>query len=308
MQAMTPGLDFMIQPKEYVLLNSTDEEIIMQHHGETRRIPPRNKVVKPHKKYTDVPHSMQDAQGRYIPGTLIIADIVAEGPMGGTQIVWQAAQAIKERLGIDTQTGTYTAAMALRGLSVVPPDADMELIRKIDADGIARWKKFRIRQAAALVANYDARNEKRKATGLGALAPDVQYLRAEAALNQLRSEEAKRLKDEFTKITQVELAPEPDNEMFEDPEPEQLPEIVQEVHGEPQVIVPAQDVGPAPRTVDSLSALEKLDLLKADPKAMKILKVQYNLRRRAVARKRTDPKSRSKYKELPVPAEEPANA
>jgi len=296
MQAETPGLDFMIQPKEYILLNSTDEEIIMEHHGETRRIPPRNKVVRANPKYSDVPKSMQDPQGRYIPGTLVVSDIVASNEMGGNSVVWSAAEAIKIRLGIDTNTGTYTSIMALRGLSVVPPDASIELIRKIDADGIKRWKKFRIRQAAALIAAYDARNEKRKAHDLPAIAPDEKYLRAEAALAHLRSEEAKRLKDEFTKIVQVELAPESDHAMYEDPEAGMSTLDVPDDNTpepEPAVVPPLTvDQLPKPRTIDTLSAMEKLQLLEEDPKAVKALKAKYNIRKRAYAKRKVGEKKK----------------
>jgi hypothetical protein len=288
MRAVTPGLDFMIQPKEYILLNSTDMEIILQHHGETRRIPPRNKVIKKHKKYSDVPCSMKDAKGRYIPGTLVIGDIVADAPMGGKEIVWQAAEAIKERLGIDTNTGTYTSAMALRGLSVVPPDADMELIKKIDADGVARWKQFRIREAAATIATYDDRNEKRRALGGSALPPDEKYLRAEAALKHLRSEEAARLIEEFSKISQVELAPEEENEMFEDPDPLPESEALREVADElapPVVDAPTPEEIPQPPNIHEMSALDKIKALEDDPKAMKAFKVKYNIRKRSYARK-----------------------
>jgi hypothetical protein len=300
MQSVTPGLEFMVQPKEYILLNSTDEEIILQHHGETRRIPPRNKVVKKHHKYPDVPCSMRDAQGRYIPGTLTLSDIVIPNSLGGAEVVWNAAEAIKERLGIDINTGTYTSALALRGVSVVPPDASIELIRRIDADGIERWKKFRIRQAAALVATYDSRNEKRKAEGLSPLAPDEKYMRAEAALNQLRAEEAIRLKEEFTKITQIELAPEPDNEMFEDPEVGTSVLLTSEVQEAPPASVDdtpipvaeaaaeltGEPTPPALRTVDSLSAMEKLQLLEDDPKAIRALRIKYNVRKRSYAKRK----------------------
>jgi len=282
------GLEFFVTPKEYVLLNSTTEAVKLEDAGECFWIPPRSKIVRQHPKsasdpqYREVPHSMIGPEGRLIPGTLIIRDKIEKDISGAEYVKFNAALAIKTRLGIDPETGTYTGPLAMRGISVVPPKADLETIRKIDREGISRWKRWQYRDAMAMVCAHDSKNAKRKAAGMEPQPKDDKLMRAEILLKQLEEEERARLEKEFTEISQVpagledteySLFSEPD---FREKEVDLAPPVEETPAPEPEKVMVA-----SPKVEKgNLIPEELVSLLESNPKAMKLLRSKYNIRKR----------------------------
>lgn len=172
--------DFVEIPKEYVLVNPTDEAIEFGYGGETRTVPPTNKVTKPHAKFDDVPHSAKDEDGEFIPGTLLLKDLY--GPhsfaLGGEEKVWDAAQAIRHCLGIDVKTGVATGKYAERGLTVAPRVYTRAIIEQLKAAGRIRYNDWRVQAARAVVEAHDARNFALQKAGMPSLPGDESYRKA----------------------------------------------------------------------------------------------------------------------------------
>lgn len=166
--------DFIETPKEYILINPTDESIEFMYGGETRIVPAYNKVTLPHPKFADVPHSAVDETGAFIPGTLLLKDIfgpVSEA-LGGAERIWNAAEAIKHALGIDVKTGAASGGYALRGLTVGPRVYTKAVIDKLKAVGRERYQVWRLKEAEDTVAAFDSKNKARALVGMAQLPPD----------------------------------------------------------------------------------------------------------------------------------------
>lgn len=203
-------MEFLAPVQEYVLLNAGDEWIEIGFDGETRKIPPITEVVLPHPMYPDVPHSAKDADGNFIPGTLVLSDIVDARPEGDLHGVhgtsWSAAAAIKHCLQIDVRTGMTSGAFSEKGLSVLPVNPSPELVATAVKEGRARYKKWMITVSERIVLEQDSRNEARKRAGLPEIGGDSQYLRAAMLLKAHRDQ----IQKEVEAI--VESAPVPKEE------------------------------------------------------------------------------------------------
>jgi len=172
--------EFLEIPKEYVLVNPTDENIEFSYDGETRTVPAHNVVVKRHAKYDDVPCSAFDENGEQIPGTLLLKDIysVTDTALGGKEREWNAADAIKHTLGIDPKTGSATGKYASRGLTVAPRKYNRAVIEKLKQDRRAIFEQWRLKEANDIIQAHDGKNAIRQNLGMMQMPGDEAYRKA----------------------------------------------------------------------------------------------------------------------------------
>lgn len=178
---------FIQKPQEFVLLNSTNSDIYFEWHAEKIVVPAADRICPKHPKYVagdqnyaDVRHSAMTKDGKYIPGTLVVRDRIRDGEFGARIVEWSAAEAIQTKLGIDTETGEYTGAYALRGLSLLPEDLDDEAVAEIAAEGRLRWEEWEVRTASEIVQEENIRQDSYKKAGKTATpaAPHVEQAAA----------------------------------------------------------------------------------------------------------------------------------
>lgn len=264
------ALKYLTPVREFTLHNATDEWVVIMYAGETRNIPPANKVVKPHDRYEDVCHSARDEDGDYIPGTLVLRDSYEHREnsaafVDGT-MHWSAASAIKHCLGIDVSTGEASSAYARKGISVLPEKPSKELVAKVRAEGQARYLDWKVEEARAIISAYEERTLAHQRLGMTSPPPGRDYDKAVGLLKLAQSRDQANLEEVFGKAETTQEAPEALES--EDEIAERLAALITQRLG---------SVGGQP--VDRESKEAQAESLLQDPEFMKILKKQYKVRK-----------------------------
>jgi hypothetical protein len=183
----TEGLEFT--PRQYMILNSTDEPIQMAYDGETFTVPAGYDVVPQDSDHPSAPYSGKDSEGRYIPGSLILSDIHEQRwvtDAGVRPAVWSAMDAIKHCLGIDMKTREANSEYAKKGVSVISTGASPEDVARVRAQGEARYRTWQITWARATVNGYQERAAKWRSIGLQPEPPGPEYDKAVYVMEQAR--------------------------------------------------------------------------------------------------------------------------
>lgn len=178
-------ISLVAEPRKYVLHNASAGTIELQYEGETRWIPPYNVVVA---------GSAVSEEGKPIPGTLTIADIILSSGVGGEVFHWNAANAVKHWLGVDDSGKLATSLYAKRGLSLLPANPSKSQVAAVNKDGATRAKTFVLAAARQEVAAYDQLNFARRAQGASPLPPTEGYEQAIAVLTAYSKEAEERAK------------------------------------------------------------------------------------------------------------------
>lgn len=188
MKIEVPGL--FTPQREFILHNATDDPIILAYDGDSKEVPPFDKVVLPHPKYPDVSCSARDADGDFIPGTLVIRDVVEnrhanadDGITNARGDRWDAAAAIRHCLGIDPTTREANSMWYKRGISLLPANPTKDVVRQVASEGRARFEEFRLANDRETVNGYHERASKHRALGLHPQPPPAEFYAAEARLN-----------------------------------------------------------------------------------------------------------------------------
>ncbi len=172
-------------PPGFTVHNATDEAITVTYDAETMTIPAIGDVIYPAENAPDVFFSAKDADGDWIPGTLVIRN--KEGfrcqPFGDRP-VWLAATAIKHCLGIDVKTGEAHGPFFKRGLSVMPANPTKEMIHEIRAAGLDRYDIWRVQWAKETVEAYSQRANKWRSLNLTPEPPPIEFDIAQAVLER----------------------------------------------------------------------------------------------------------------------------
>ena len=174
---------FFDEPNAWTLHNATTEWVVLNWHGESRRVPPRGEVVAPIPHAPDACASARDEDGQLIPGTLVIKDVRKGNLGGGSELIWDARNAIRAVLGFDVKTGRYLGATGLKGVSVLPEHPTKEQVAEVDAAGRERWRKWKIKDALATVQKYEAKNAALARIGLQPRETSRDYLEAKAIVD-----------------------------------------------------------------------------------------------------------------------------
>jgi len=182
-----PSLMGMLQlPREFLVLNPTDESIACGYDGENFVVPACDEVLHPDPKNPDVPHSGFSSLGQLIPGTLVVKDKIGPRAMcdGGRGDGWSAAQALTHCLGLDPKTGTSTGPYAKKGLSLLPMNPDPQLVEATRSAGRERYDIFMLAWAREHVNGYNERQAKHRSLGLYPEPLPQSYERAKALLEK----------------------------------------------------------------------------------------------------------------------------
>jgi len=247
---------FLAPVREFCLHNATDEPILIMYSGETRIIPAKDQIAYPHPKFEDVCYSAKDMDGDWIPGTLVLRDMVQMYMNGQEGQVWSAANAIKHALDIDIKSGLASGKYAERGVSLLPPSPSKELVHKLAADGRRRYEAWRIKTAKEVAEAYEGRIAALKAAGHNPIPLGPDYDRARAIIDASRDVEKAR-------YTPVPFTPQP----VED-EPVDEDDLARVFAAKLSKMV-----GP---TVNKAALVEQVI---NDPETMKLLKAKYKVRK-----------------------------
>lgn len=215
-------------PPGFTVHNATDEAITVMYDGETMTIPSIGEVIYPSPTAPDMFFSAKDANGEYIPGTLVIRNKEGERCLPfGTRPAWTAAAAIKHCLGIDVMTGDAHGPYYKRGLSVMPTNPSVEAVAQIRAAGIARYEIWRVTWAKDVVEQYTQRAAKWRALNLTPEAPPIEFDIAQAVLQK----EQMRRKSEVAKKFGKEIS---DKVVAENQAPYTKDEVLAELLSDPE--------------------------------------------------------------------------
>ena len=265
--SVTPeALRFLTPVREFTLHNSTDEAISFMYDGETRVVPSSKDIVYPHPKFADVCHSAQDEDGDYIPGTIVLKDVIAEkefGQYGETDMVWSASNAIKHCLEIDVSSGIASGSYAKRGLSLLPPNPSKELVKEVAEYGRDRYFDWKVAEAKSIVESYDEKTQARQRVGMNAVPPGRDYDKALVVLNRAKAKDDALLEKSFASAPKAPVVVEDKDDEISD---DALATLIAE-----KVAAISKSVG-----VDKAALVEAVT---SDPEAMRILKQSHKVRK-----------------------------
>lgn len=169
--------------KEYVLINVGPRTVSIQYGGETVWVPPgarghskveRDDSTRPRKLVS----YKNPANGKYVPGTLVIKDIVKVNPVfGSREVIWDAAEFIMERIGENCERD-----YGRRGISWAPVDASMEDLAKSMEEAFPRWYQSEIRDAKTVLAEESERLRVSQMRNMPATPPSDDVVRAREIL------------------------------------------------------------------------------------------------------------------------------
>lgn len=264
------ALRYLTPVREFTLLNSTDEPIVLQFDGETRVLPPVDVIIKPHPQYDDVCCSALDEDGDYIPGTLVLKDVYEDRAFGAFmdgKMHWSAASAIKHCLEIDVATGEANGKYAKKGVSVLPPNPSKALVAKINSEGQDRYLEWKVQEARDIVETYGAQQAAFQKVGMAAPPPGRDYERALKILKLTGAKESSRLEEIF----KDKLAPE---------EAAQAKETQEEVAGLSELIARKvqEALGRAGQDPVAPESVDLVEAVKNDPEALR--KIEHIIRMR----------------------------
>src|SRR5262245_9884846 len=194
-------IQFVMPPREFVLLNCTGEPIECGFDGQKLTVPKNDVAVKPvelpsngHKIHGVIPRftSAPDADGELIPGSLLIYDIVEDNGLGGEEMIWSAGNAIRHVLGVSYKADKATSLYAQRGLSLLPVRPTKGQVDIVRAGGQLRSEDWQYETSRQVVATYEAREAMRKGLGLDPLPFPREFHAARAilAVHEKREEAA----------------------------------------------------------------------------------------------------------------------
>lgn len=178
--------------KEYVLINVGARTVAIHYGGETVWVPPgargvaqveRENPASPHKRSS----YRNPTNGKYVPGTIVVKDIVkVNQQFGSREVIWDAAEFITERIGENCEK-----EYGKRGISWAPADATMEDLAQAMREAHPRWLAAEIRDAKTVLAEENERLRVAQMRNAPATPPSDEVLRAKAIL-ELEAERNKK--------------------------------------------------------------------------------------------------------------------
>lgn len=259
--------------REFILHNPGIEPIEMCFGGETRVVPPANVVEEPDPNRKHKAYSGKDADGDWIPGTIVFKDIYEYDELSqGDRLLWDAWWAVKSLLGVDPNTQEATGPYALRGVSLIHPGATKEEIKEIAAAGRLRYEDFKVGAARAMVATHEEDNKRRAKFGQPEVPGDAAYEEALLILAGARNRQKQKLDAVLGNKTQVLEAPE--NAGFFAPGPSVVePQVDEDAFNE--FVKEAVAEAAAKTNVADRHAF--VDKFLSDPENMKILRSRFKM-------------------------------
>lgn len=181
---MNPFAHLFTQVREFLVLNGSDEPVKLIYDAEEFTIPANDDVIVADPAKPSKPHSGKNSLGEYIPGTLLVKDIIDErgcpdditGNSRGR--FWDAGLCLAHCLGLDPHTLETKSKTAAKGIMLLPNNPDPELVRQSREDCRMRWAKFRSTWAAETINFYQTKANQHRANGSHPGMPDPDYYKA----------------------------------------------------------------------------------------------------------------------------------
>jgi hypothetical protein len=180
---------FMVPPKDFIVINPSEEWQCIVSSPVEFVVPPRNVSVTAETHQGTDNLSAVDHDGDTVPGTLVVGDVRDEG-----RLVWNAAEGLRAALGINAN-GEYATGLGLRGLAVLPAGATREEIEEVRAQGIERLNAASVESARATVAAHDEKNDIRRRLNMPLLPGDDTYVKASLLLGKLTASHASEIEE-----------------------------------------------------------------------------------------------------------------
>jgi hypothetical protein len=190
--------------KEYVLVNVGPRPVAIGYGGNTVWVPPgarghaqieREDAARPHK----LASHKNPANGKYIPGTIVIRDIVkVDKVFGSREVIWDAAEFIMERIGENCEK-----EYGKRGIAWALPTATMEDLAEIMREAYPRWYASEIKDAKSVLAEEESRLKVASMRNIPATAPSDDVIRARAIL-AMEAERTKKSVADLMKGFQID--------------------------------------------------------------------------------------------------------
>lgn len=202
--------DLFSPPREFAIYNPSEAPVEFGYDGEQRTIPGRDTVIQPDPRDPLRCHSCIDTDGRLVPGTLVLRDVFSPKGLadGGRTEMWSAAAAIRERLGLNPNTGAGSGSYHEKGISLISTRPSPDEVASVKADANARHEQFLIKWAAHLQEDIATRGQAHKAVGMNYVMTPTQHMELAKAEAILKVAEQK-YRDEALKS--VGLVPENDS-------------------------------------------------------------------------------------------------
>lgn len=174
---------FISKPEEYGLYNPSPEAVSLKWSGRSITLPGclEQSLVPCHFD-----------TGEEIPGSYLVRDCYQAGvdgliPKVGSAFNWRAAEAIRNLLGIDVETGIAHSTKAARGISFIPAILDKATMEAVIADSRTRWASHEVKWAENEIRTYQSAQELAQRAGTTAPAPDSGYHKAQVILGEHRT-------------------------------------------------------------------------------------------------------------------------
>jgi hypothetical protein len=208
--------------------------------------------------------------GDWVPGSLVLRDVLQLFMNGQEGQVWSAANAIRHALEIDVKSGVATGKYAERGISMLPPTPSKDMVRRVAEEGRRRFEAWRLKQAKEVLEAYETRIAALKSAGHAPIPLGPDYDRARAILEASREVERDKYKPLVAPAKPEPQAPLP-FPIYQATETESEPvtdeQLANLIAGKIQAKSPALD------------AQALVSQLLSDPLAMKLLKTKYKVRK-----------------------------
>lgn len=184
--------DFMVKPRRYCLHNASPDMIDITWGGLKFVLPPVDAIgPKPARYPDDTP----------IPGTCIVQDSYCfdkEGAIPSTSDPpnWLAAEAIRNVLGIDPNTGEAVSPYARKGVSFIPENPTREQVDEVRHQGEQRYQEFMVGWADQTLTAYAEAAERARRVGVEPKPPGPAYQKALLIMGRYKDSLERTLKRE----------------------------------------------------------------------------------------------------------------
>lgn len=173
-------------PREFLVLNASDEPAVMAYDGETPTIPAKDKVTYPDPKAPHREFSGKDSEGNWIPGSLLLRDKMGEracadiepGQLNPRGSYWSASECIKHALGINPVSRQAEGLLSKRGVGILPLNPSPETVQKLREQLADSNVDFMLQWAKDTLQAYMMKHNTWQAKGMQPLPPGKDYYKA----------------------------------------------------------------------------------------------------------------------------------
>ncbi len=181
---MNPFAHLFTQVREFLVLNGSDDAVTLRYDAEEFVVPPNDQIIIADPTKPTKAHSGKNSLGEYIPGSLIVKDIIDERGCpddltGNTRgRFWDAGQALAHCLGLDADTLETKSRLSDKGLMLLPNNPAPDLVEQSRKACRERWARFKSEWASEVINSYQMRANQHRSAGTHPGLPGKEYYEA----------------------------------------------------------------------------------------------------------------------------------